>query len=115
MPPVKVVPEKLRSEPPVKNLLPAPTFKVPWLVKAPPAPVATSLVSLPVVVSVPLFVKAAVPPVVNLLPLPVMVRLPLFVKAPKVVKVRPSARVKLPVDALVAKCAKPLALDWLMI
>ena len=112
MPPVSVVPEKLLSDPPVENLLPVPTVSVPLLVKVAELIVATSL-SPPVVVRLLLFIRF--PPAVNSLPIPVVVRVPLLVKAPKVLNVRPPATVKLPVDALVAKFAKPFALSWSMI
>jgi hypothetical protein len=58
---------------------------------------------------VPEFCKLAAPPTVKVLPVP-MAKFPAFVKLPTVVKVRPPATLKLPVDALVAKFARPSVL-----
>src|ERR1700737_2609320 len=54
-------------------------------------------------------VNLAGPPTVKLLPVPVE-KIPAFAKLPTVLKRRPLRRLKLPVEALVAKFARPSAL-----
>src|SRR5580704_16440996 len=100
-----MVPALLEVRAPVIN--PFPNSEPPFRLTAPVADSDPSSVVVP-----PDCVNIPGPPNVNVLPV-LMVKVPALEKFPAVVNERFPARVKLPL--LVAKFAKPLALDWLII